>query len=85
MFFSLGSETITWNEGAADPFSYLIYVHDYGTDAPGFDASEARISFYGESVVKMEAEDGNNEDRWIYCQLAFKLKYSKHIQCNLRA
>jgi len=80
-----GSETITWNEGAADPFSYLIYVHDYGTDAPGFDASEARISFYGESVVKMEAEDGNNEDRWIYCQLAFKLKYSKHIQCNLRA
>jgi len=59
-----GSETITWNEGAADPFSYLIYVHDYGTDAPGFDASEARISFYGESVVKMEAEDGNNEDSY---------------------
>merc|ERR1712107_930136 len=30
----------------------------------GFAESEARISFYGEQVVKMEVEDGNNEDRY---------------------
>ena len=58
-----GSETITWNEGSADPYKYLLYVHDYSQ--LGFSESEARISFYGEEVVKMEVEDGNNEDRWI--------------------
>ena len=59
-----GSETITWNEGSADPYKYLLYVHDYSQ--LGFSESEARISFYGEQVVKMEVEDGNNEDRWIW-------------------
>ena len=58
-----GSETITWNEGSGDPYKYLLYVHDYSQ--LGFSESEARISFYGEEVVKMEVEDGNNEDRWI--------------------
>jgi len=57
-----GSETITWNEGSADPYKYLLYVHDYSQ--LGFSESEARISFYGEQVVKMEVEDGNNEDRY---------------------
>ena len=38
-------------------------MHDYSQ--LGFSESEARISFYGEEVVKMEVEDGNNEDRWI--------------------
>lgn len=57
-----GSETITWNEGAADPYTYLIYVHDY--DEQGFSESEGRISFYGETVVKMEVEEENNEDRY---------------------
>merc|ERR1711874_68938 len=41
---------------------YLLYVHDYSQ--LGFSESEARISFYGEEVVKMEVEDGNNEDRY---------------------
>ena len=59
-----GSETITWNEGSADPYKYLLYVHDYSQ--LGFSESEARISFYGEEVVKMDVEDGNNEDRWIW-------------------
>ena len=59
-----GSETITWNEGSGDPYKYLLYVHDYSQ--LGFSESEARISFYGEEVVKMEVEDGNNEDRWIW-------------------
>jgi len=57
-----GSETITWNEGTADPYMYLLYVNDY--DELGFSESEARISFYGETTVKMEVEDGNNEDRY---------------------
>merc|ERR1712110_931668 len=57
-----GSETITWNLGSADPYTYLIYVNDYSQ--LGFDASEGRISFYGETVVKMEVENGNNEDRF---------------------
>merc|ERR1719180_274863 len=57
-----GSETITWNEGAADPYMYLLYVNDY--DEFGFSQSEGRISFYGENIVKMEVEDGNNEDRY---------------------
>jgi len=57
-----GSETITWNEGAADPYMYLLYVNDY--DQFGFSESEGRISFYGETTVKMEVEDGNNEDRY---------------------
>ena len=59
-----GSETITWNEGSADVYKYLLYVHDYSQ--LGFSESEARISFYWEQVVKMEVEDGNNEDRWIW-------------------
>ena len=62
-----GSETITWNEGSGDPYKYLLYVHDYSQ--LGFSESEARISFYGEQVVKMEVEDGNNEDRWIWNSL----------------
>ena len=67
IIFYLGSETITWYERTADPYSYLIYVNDFGLDALGFDGSEARITFYGsDSVVKMEVEDGNNEDRWLY-------------------
>ena len=57
----MGSETITWNKGADDPYTYLIYVHDYSEQ--GFSESEGRISFYGETIVKMEVEDGNNEDR----------------------
>jgi len=57
-----GSETITWNEGTADPYMYLLYVNDY--DELGFSESEARISFHGETTVKMEVEDGNNEDRY---------------------
>ena len=59
-----GSETITWNEGSADVYKYLLYVHDYSQ--LGFSESEGRISFYGEEVVKMEVEDGNNEDRWFW-------------------
>ena len=62
-----GSETITWNEGSGDPYKYLLYVHDYSQ--LGFSESEARISFYGEEVVKMDVEDGNNEDRWIWNSL----------------
>merc|ERR1712181_31384 len=59
-----GSETITWNLGAADPYMYLLYVNDY--DEFGFSESEGRISFYGETIVKMEVEEGNNENRyWI--------------------
>jgi len=57
-----GSETITWNQGVADPYTYLLYVHDY--DEQGFSESEGRISFYGETVVKMEVEEENNEDRY---------------------
>jgi hypothetical protein len=57
-----GSETITWDLGAADPYTYLIYINDY--DLQGFSESEGRISFYGETVVKMEVEDGNNEDSY---------------------
>merc|ERR1712107_110246 len=57
-----GSETITWNEGSGDPYKYLLYVHDYSQ--LGFSESEARTSFYGEQVVKMEVEDCNNEDRY---------------------
>ena len=63
----MGSETITWNKGAEDPYTYLIYVHDYSEQ--GFSESAGRISFYGETIVKMEVEDGNNEDRWISFQL----------------
>merc|ERR1712168_1796119 len=29
-----GSETITWYEGSADPYTYLIYVNDFGLDVP---------------------------------------------------
>ena len=58
-----GSETITWNLGSADPYTYLIYVNDYSQ--LGFDGSEGRISFYGETIVKMEVENENNEDRWL--------------------
>ena len=72
-----GSETITWDLGAADPYTYLIYINDY--DLQGFSESEGRISFYGETVVKMEVEDGNNEDRWLCFQLGVKLIYSKQI------
>merc|ERR1712168_1124395 len=53
---------ITWNKGAEDPYTYLIYVHDYSEQ--GFSESAGRISFYGETIVKMEVEDGNNEDRY---------------------
>ena len=45
----------------------MLYVHDYSQ--LGFSESEARISFYGEEVVKMDVEDGNNEDRWIWNSL----------------
>ena len=45
----------------------MLYVHDYSQ--LGFSESEARISFYGEQVVKMDVEDGNNEDRWIWNSL----------------
>ena len=46
---------------------YLLYVNDY--DEFGFSKSEGRISFYGETTVKMEVEDGNNEDRCICFQI----------------
>lgn len=61
-----------FNKGTDDPYSYLLFINDYSQ--LGFSESEARISFYGgETVVKMEVEDGNNEDRWIWFQFALKL------------
>ena len=47
---------------------YLLYVNDY--DELGFSESEARISFHGETTVKMEVEDGNNEDRCMLSNFA---------------
>ena len=68
-----------FNKGTDDPYSYLLFINDYSQ--LGFSESEARISFYGgETVVKMEVEDGNNEDRWIWFQFTFKLLI--RIQCS---
>ena len=55
--YDYGPETVTWGDAANDPYMYKIWVNDY--DDLGVGQSGAKITLFGETNIKMEAEAGN--------------------------
>ena len=53
-----GPETVTWGDAANDPYMYKIWVNDY--DDLGVGQSGAKITLFGETNIKMEAEAGKS-------------------------
>ena len=65
--YDFGPETVTWGDAANDPYSYIISVNDYddegenydNDDVEGLGPSGAKVTLFGETNIKMEAEAGN--------------------------
>merc|ERR1712156_590247 len=57
-----GPETVTWGDAANDPYMYKIWVNDY--DDLGLGQSGAKITLFGETNIKMEAEAGTSKSWW---------------------
>jgi len=58
-----GPETVTWGDAANDPYMYKIWVNDY--DDLGVGQSGAKITLFGETNIKMEAEAGHSGSWWV--------------------
>ena len=66
--YDFGPETVTWGDAANDPYSYNILVNDYddegdnwdNDDVEGLGPSGAKVTLFGETNIKMEAEAGNS-------------------------
>ena len=66
--YDYGPETVTWGDAANDPYSYNILVNDYddegdnwdNDDVEGLGPSGAKVTLFGETNIKMEAEAGNS-------------------------
>ena len=56
--YDYGPETVTWGDAPNDPYMYKIWVNDY--DDLGVGQSGAKITLFGETNIKMEAEAGNS-------------------------
>merc|ERR1712240_145308 len=57
-----GPETVTWGDAPNDPYMYKISVNDY--DDLGVGQSGAKITLFGETNIKMEAEAGRSGSWW---------------------
>merc|ERR1711973_901414 len=57
-----GPETVTWGDAPNDPYIYRISVNDY--DDLGVGQSGAKITLFGETNIKMEAEAGRSGSWW---------------------
>ena len=65
--YDYGPETVTWGDAVNDPYSYNILVNDYddegdnwdNDDVEGLGPSGAKVTLFGETNIKMEAEAGN--------------------------
>merc|ERR1711973_1035506 len=57
-----GPETVTWGDAPNDPYMYKIWVNDY--DDLGVGQSGAKITLFGETNIKMEAEAGKSGSWW---------------------
>merc|ERR1711973_1044569 len=60
--YDYGPETVTWGDAANDPYMYKIWVNDY--DDLGVGQSGAKITLFGETNIKMEAEAGRSGSWW---------------------
>merc|ERR1712156_361604 len=60
--FDYGPETVTWGDAANDPYSYKIWVNDY--DDEGVGQSGAKITLFGETNIKMEADAEKSGSWW---------------------
>merc|ERR1711872_233523 len=60
--YDYGPETVTWGDAANDPYMYKIWVNDY--DDLGVGQSGAKITLFGETNIKMEAEAGKSGSWW---------------------
>merc|ERR1711973_1002413 len=71
--YDYGPETVTWGDAANDPYSYNILVNDYddegdnwdNDDVEGLGPSGAKVTLFGETNIKMEAEAGNSGSWWV--------------------
>jgi len=71
--YDFGPETVTWGDAANDPYSYNILVNDYddegdnwdNDDVEGLGPSGAKVTLFGETNIKMEAEAGNTGSWWV--------------------
>merc|ERR1711962_772519 len=57
-----GPETVTWGDADNDPYMYKIWVNDY--DDLGVGQSGAKITLFGETNIKMEADAGKSGSWW---------------------
>merc|ERR1712240_640682 len=60
--YDYGPETVTWGDADNDPYMYKIWVNDY--DDLGVGQSGAKITLFGETNIKMEAEAGRSGSWW---------------------
>merc|ERR1711872_289919 len=71
--YDYGPETVTWGDAANDPYSYNILVNDYddegdnsdNDDVEGLGPSGAKVTLFGETNIKMEAEAGHSGSWWV--------------------
>merc|ERR1711872_926711 len=71
--YNYGPETVTWGDAANDPYSYNILVNDYddegdnwdNDDVEGLGPSGAKVTLFGETNIKMEAEAGHSGSWWV--------------------
>merc|ERR1712180_242338 len=71
--YDFGPETVTWGDAANDPYMYKIYVNDYddegenydNDDVEGLGPSGAKVTLFGETNIKMEAEAGHSGSWWV--------------------
>merc|ERR1711973_383742 len=61
--YNYGPETVTWGDAPNDPYMYKIWVNDYYDDL-GVGQSGAKITLFGETNIKMEAEAGKSGSWW---------------------
>merc|ERR1712212_1341454 len=71
--YDFGPETVTWGDAPNDPYSYIISVNDYddegenydNDDVEGLGPSGAKVTLFGETNIKMEAEAGHSGSWWV--------------------
>merc|ERR1711973_902684 len=61
--YTYGPETVPWGDAPNDPYMYKIWVNDYYDDL-GVGQSGAKITLFGETNIKMEAEAGKSGSWW---------------------
>merc|ERR1711962_1279300 len=71
--YDFGPETVTWGDASNDPYSYIISVNDYDDEGENYDnddvvglgPSGAKVTLFGETNIKMEAEAGHSGSWWV--------------------